>query len=302
MDELRRGYLFGVLAYGIWGAFPLYWRWLSKAGPVEILAHRVVWSAAFVTLVLLVTRHWGWLRKLQPRVLGGITLCALLLTTNWGFYIYGVNTHRVVETSLGYFITPLVNVLLGVLVLSERLRPWQWFAIGVGALAVGVLTYDYGHPPYIAIILAVSFGSYGLLKKRLGLPAAEGLFIESAVVALPALAYLAWVGAQGESTLGQGAAHTALLIGSGVATAVPLMLFAGAANRLPLSAIGMLQYIAPVLQLSCGVFLLGESLPPLRLAGFALVWLALAVFTLDGIRHVRRAAAARAAEPAPATK
>ncbi|WP_412541464.1 EamA family transporter RarD [Longispora sp. K20-0274] len=301
MSELRRGYLFGLLAYVCWGFFPLYWHLLSSAGPVEILAHRVLWSVVFVAGLLAVKRHWGWLRALSVRTVLGITAASVVLAVNWGFYIYGVNAHRVVETSLGYFINPLFNVLLGVFLLRERLRPWQWGALAVGAAAVGVLTYDYGHPPYIALTLATSFALYGFIKKRLGVPAAEGLFIESAVLALPALGYLAWLTADGKATFtGHGAGHTLLLIGGGAATAIPLLFFAGAANRLPLSTIGMLQYLAPVLQLGCGVLILDESLPPLRLAGFSLVWLALVIFTVDGLRTARRTRQATALATAAA--
>jgi chloramphenicol-sensitive protein RarD len=288
VTDLRQGYVFGLLAYGIWGFFPLYWHLLASASPLEILAHRVVWSVVFVALLLLVKRRWAWLKTLRPALVARVMLASSILALNWGLYIYGVNTHRVVETSLGYFINPLFNVLLGVFVLRERLRPWQWLALGFGTMAVGVLTYDYGRLPYIALILAASFALYGLLKKQLGLPAAEGLLIESATLALPALGYIGWLTAQGASTFGHGVGHTALLIGAGATTAIPLLFFAGAANRLPLSLMGVFQYVAPVLQLGCGVFILGETLPPLRLAGFSLVWAALAVFTFDGLRHARR--------------
>jgi len=200
-----------------------------------------------------------------------------------------VNADRVVETSLGYFITPLVVVLLGVTVMRERLRPAQWAAIGVGATAVAVLTADYGHPPYVALVLAASFGSYSLVKKRLSLPPAEGLFIESAVLALPALGYLGWLSWTGGAVVGHVSAwHTTLIVLSGVATAIPLLMFAGAANRVPLVGLGILQYVAPILQLACGVLILHEPMPATRLAGFALVWVALVVFTADAVRNSRR--------------
>jgi chloramphenicol-sensitive protein RarD len=290
VNPLRRGYLYGLLAYTMWGFFPLYFKLLEPAGPVEILAHRIVWSAAFVTVLLLATRRrWRFLRDLarRPRTLAGITAAALLISVNWGVYIYGVVTDHVVETSLGYFINPLVTVLLGVLVLRERLRPAQWAALGIGAAAVAVLTVDYGRPPWIALILAATFGLYGLTKKSLALPAAEGLFVESAVLAVPAAAYLGWLAAQGRSTFGHvSVAHTALLVLAGVVTAVPLLLFADAANRIPLTALGLLQYLTPTLQLACGVLVFHEPMPPGRLAGFALVWVALAVFTWDSVRTV----------------
>jgi chloramphenicol-sensitive protein RarD len=292
VTEVRRGYLSGLLAYVAWGFFPLYFKLLRRAEPVEILAHRVIWSAVFVTVMLAVARNWRFLAALarRPRTLGGIALAAALIAVNWGMYIYGVNTDRVVETSLGYFINPLVTVLLGVLVLGERLRPAQWTAVGIGAVAVAVLTAGYGRPPWIALTLAFSFGLYGLTKKRLALPATEGLFVESATLALPAVAYLGWLEATGRLAFGHaGWAVTALLVLSGALTAVPLLAFAGAANRIPLSALGLLQYVTPTLQLGCGVLIFHEPMPPTRLAGFGLVWVALAVFAWDGLRRARHA-------------
>ncbi|GAB3964957.1 EamA family transporter RarD [Plantactinospora veratri] len=307
MNQVRRGYLYGLGAYTMWGFFPLYIRLLEPAGPVEILAHRVVWSVVFVALLLAVARNWGFLRELRhrPGKLAGIGLAAALIAVNWGAYIYGVNSERVVETALGYFINPLVVVLLGVAVLRERLRVAQWVALGIGGVAVAVLTLDYGRLPYLALTLAASFGSYSLVKKRLGLPAAEGMFIESAALTLPALGYLGWLTWHSESSFGQvSAGHTALLMLAGAATAIPLLMFAGAANRLSLTALGMLQYLAPILQLGFGVLVFHEPMPPARLAGFALVWLALVVFTADAIRNVRRSRTALLAatpEPAAAT-
>jgi chloramphenicol-sensitive protein RarD len=258
---------------------------------VEILAHRVVWSVLFITLVIAVVRQWRPLRAVfaRPATLAGISLAAALIAVNWAAYIYGVNSDRVVETALGYFIGPLASVLIGVVVLSERLRAAQWAAVGIGAVAVAVLTVDYGRVPYIALTLAMTFSTYGFIKKRLGLPAAHGLFAESAVLAVPCVAYLGWLVWRGDSTFGHvSVAHTVLLLGAGAATAIPLLLFAGAANRLPLTAIGLLQYVAPVLQFGCGVLLFHEPMPPARLAGFGLVWTALVVFTVDGLRHARR--------------
>jgi chloramphenicol-sensitive protein RarD len=304
MAEQRRGYVFGVGAYLCWGFFPLYWKLLRPSTPLEILAHRIVWSLVAVALVVALARGWRRTAGLfrTPAKIGLIALASAVIAVNWWTYIYGVNADRVVETSLGYFINPLVTVLLGVFVLRERLRPAQWAAVGIGAAAVGVLTADYGHVPSIALILAASFGLYGLIKKRLAVPAVDGLLVESAVLALPALALLAVFSARGEATFGAvSAGHTALVIASGVVTAVPLLMFAGAANRIPLSAIGILQYLAPVLQFACGVVIFAEPMPPARLAGFALVWFALAVFTWDGIRHARARIRASAAVPEPAT-
>ncbi|MFG1886840.1 EamA family transporter RarD [Micromonospora sp. NPDC049051] len=295
MTPLRLGYLYGFVAYLLWGFFPLYLRLLRPAGPMEVLAHRIVWSVVFVALLLAAMRNIGFLRALarRPRALAGIGIAAALIAVNWGTYIYGVNSDRVVETALGYFINPLVVVLLGVTVLRERLRPTQWLALGICALAVAVLTVDYGRLPYLALVLAFSFAGYGFVKKRLGLPAAEGLFVESAALALPALAYLGWLTASGDGTFGQVSVwHSVLLVLAGAATAIPLLLFAGAANRLPLTGLGMIQYLAPVLQLGCGVLIFHEPMPPARLAGFALVWVALIVFTIDAVRHSRHTRAA----------
>lgn len=291
MSDLRRGYLFGLSAYIIWGFFPLLFKQLKAAGALEILSHRVIWSLASVAIAITVMRRWPSLRRLaaQPAKLGGISLAAILIAINWCTYIYGVNAGHVVETALGYFINPLVIIIIGVVVLHERLRPAQWVAVGIGALAVVVLTIDYGRLPWIALTLAASFGLYGFVKKRLALPAADGLFVESAVLLIPALGYVGLLMSRGESTLGTvSTTHTLLLLISGVATAIPLLLFAGAANRIPLYGIGMLQYVGPLLQFGLGVFIFHEPMPPARWAGFGIVWLALAVFSADGLWSARR--------------
>jgi chloramphenicol-sensitive protein RarD len=291
VTPVRLGYLYGLGAYLLWGFYPLYLRLLRPASPLEVLAHRIVWSVVFVALLLAAMRNVGFLRSLlrQRRALLGIVAAAALIAVNWGTYIYGVDSERVVEVALGYFINPLVSVLLGVGVLRERLRPAQWLALVISGAAVAVLTVDYGRLPWLALILAVSFAAYGLVKKQLALPAAEGLFVESAVLALPALGYLGWLVDTGDVVFGTvSAGHTALLVLAGAATATPLLLFAGAANRLPLTALGMLQYLNPTLQLGCGVLIFHEPMPPVRLAGFVLVWSALLVFTADALRHARR--------------
>ncbi|WP_328464447.1 EamA family transporter RarD [Actinoplanes sp. NBC_00393] len=303
MSDERRGYVYGFTAYAIWGFFPIYFKLLQPSPALEILSHRVLWSVVFVALLLTVMRNWRFLRRIlrTPRLLGGVVVVALLIGINWGTYIYGVNSDRVVETALGYFITPLVVVLLGVFVLRERLRAWQWVAVGVGTLAVAILAIDYGRLPYIALTLAASFGCYGLVKKRMSLPPAEGLFVESAVLAVPALGYLTWLNLSGGAEFGHvSGMHTALMLFSGVATAVPLLLFASAANRVPLVGLGILQYVAPILQLACGVLIYHEPMPAARLAGFGLVWVALVIFTVDGIRGGRAAARVRAAAEAAA--
>jgi chloramphenicol-sensitive protein RarD len=305
MSEERRGYLYGFLAYALWGFFPIYFKLLEPSPPLEILAHRVIWSVLFVGLLLTAMRNWAFVRRLvrNPRLLLGITLAGVLIGVNWATYIIGVNSSRVVETALGYFITPLVMVLLGVVVQGERLRAWQWAAVGIGGVAVAVLTVDYGHLPYIALVLAASFGSYSLVKKRLGLPPAQGLFVESSVLALPALAYLGYLNATGGAKFGHvSAGHTTLMVLSGVATAVPLLMFAASANRVPMVGLGILQYVAPILQLGCGVLIFHEPMPAARLAGFGLVWIALVIFTVDGVRGARTTQKQRtAADPTAAT-
>ena len=290
MDERRLGVLSGMAAYTMWGLFPLYFPLLEPAGGVEIVAHRIVWSLLFVALLLTAVRRWGLVRaavtdRRTVLVLGG---AALLIAANWLIFVYGVNSGHVVETSLGYFINPLVSVLLGVVVFGERLRRLQWVAVAIAAVAVAVLTVDYGRPPWIALGLAASFGLYGLMKKLVRVEAAPGLLLETALVTVPAVAFLALLQADGAGTFGDaGAGHALLLVSSGIATAVPLLLFAAAARRIPLSTIGLLQYLTPLMQLSVGVFVYDEAMPPARLAGFAVVWLALAVFTADTLRHAR---------------
>lgn len=301
--ELRRGTAFGAAAYLLWGLFPLYWPLLEPAGALEILAHRIVWSLAVVVALLAATRSWAWIGPLlrDRRTLGSMALAAVLIALNWVLYIWAVNSEHVVETSLGYFITPVVLVLIGVLVLHERLRPVQWAAIGLGALAVVALTVDYGRPPWIALGLASSFATYGLLKKRVGasVGALQSLTVETAVLALPALAYLLTLEGQGTGHFGhEGVGHGLLLASAGVATAVPLLLFAAAARRVPLSTLGLLQYLAPVLQFLTGVLLYDEPMPASRLAGFGLVWVALVVLSVDGLRHRSRARRAAAADAA----
>lgn len=304
MAEERRGTAYGVACYLLWGLFPLYWPLLEPAGAVEILAHRVVWSLVFVLVVLAVQRNWAWIRPLldDAAALTRLGIAAALIGGNWCLYIWGVNNEHVVETSLGYFINPVVTVLIGVLVLAERLRPVQWLAIGLGTVAVVVLTVDYGRPPWIALGLAFSFAAYGLLKKQVGVNvgAVQSLTVETAVLALPALGFLVWLEAQGRGQLGHSGLGQGLLLASaGVATAVPLLFFAAAARRVPLSVLGMLQYLAPVLQFLTGVLLYDEPMPASRLAGFALVWGALVLLTADSLDHRRRRRRRAAAEARP---
>ncbi len=303
MDERRRGTAAGLSAYLLWGCFPLYFPLLEPAGGVEIVAHRVVWSLLFVALLLTVLRRWPLVRAAvtDRRTLLVLSGASVLIAANWLVFVYGVNSGHVVETSLGYFINPLVSVLLGVVVFSERLRPLQWTAVALAAVAVVVLTVDYGRPPWIALTLAATFGAYGLLKKLVRVEAAPGLFVETLVTLVPALVVLGVLYGTGRGTAGsEGTGHLLLLMASGVATAVPLLMFAAAAHRIPLSTVGLLQYVTPLMQLAIGVFVFSEPMPPVRLAGFTIVWAALAVFTLDSLRSARAAGRRAAAEQVPA--
>ncbi|MFH8366302.1 EamA family transporter RarD [Streptomyces sp. NPDC018031] len=311
-DEARSGLAYGFAAYGLWGLFPLYWPLLEPAGAGEILAHRMVWSLVVAVCVLVALRRWAWIRPLlrQPRRLAAIALAATVISINWGMYIWAVNSGYVVETALGYFINPLVSIAFGVVLLRERLRPVQWAAVGVGAAAVVVLAVGYGRLPWIALTLAFSFGTYSLVKKQVGLDGLESFAAETSVQFLPALAFLLFTGAQGDATfVGEGVGHTLLLVTTGAVTAIPLICFGASAVRLPLSTLGLMQYLAPTFQFVLGLVVFHESMPPERWAGFVLVWLALALLTWDALRHARlgrlarasaRAAAAQAAAIPPA--
>jgi chloramphenicol-sensitive protein RarD len=294
-DDQRRGLLFGGSAYLAWGLFPLYWPLLRPAGALEILAHRMIWSLAFVVLVLSVRRGWSSVRQVASdrRTFRRLSVAAVLVSVNWGVYIWGVNNHHVVETSLGYFINPLLTILLGVLVLHERLNRVQWTAVAIASLAIVVLTVDYGRLPWIALTLAMSFAGYGFIKKQVSVGALESLTIETSVLAIPALITLIVLGGRSQLAFAHhGLGNSLLLAGTGVVTAIPLLMFGAGARRLPLSTMGLLQYLAPVLQFAVGVGIRHEPLPPARLAGFALVWLALVILTVNAIRGSRRATVA----------
>ncbi|MFI6687624.1 EamA family transporter RarD [Streptomyces sp. NPDC050485] len=289
--QQRTGLLYGIGAYGMWGLVPLFWPLLKPADAIEILAHRMVWSLAIVGIALLALRRWAWLGELlrQPRKLALIAVAATVITVNWGVYIWSVNSGHVVEASLGYFINPLVTIAMGVLILKERLRRAQWAAVAVGAAAVVVLTVGYGRPPWISLTLAFSFATYGLVKKKVNLGGLESLAAETAVQFLPALVYLLWLSGQGRATFANGGAgHSALLAATGIVTAIPLVCFGAAAIRVPLSTLGLLQYLAPVFQFLLGIVYFHEEMPPERWAGFSLVWLALSILTWDALHTARR--------------
>lgn len=293
--EYRRGVVLGATAYGIWGLFPLYWTLLGAASAPEALAHRMVWSLVVMVAVLwfLGRRRGTGFAPVRAvlrdrRRLGLLALAALLIAFNWGGYIWGVNNGRVVETALGYFTGPLVSVLIGVLALGERLRVAQWLAVGLGATAVVVLAVGYGQVPWVALVLAFSFSSYGLVKKLAGVPAVESVGIEAGLAFLPALAFICFLEVSGSGTFGSlGVGHALLLIGGGVVSTAPLLAFGGAAVRIPLSMIGLLQYLAPVLQFAFGVLVFHEQMPLERWLGFAIVWLGLVILTVDGMRRSR---------------
>ncbi|MCX5146084.1 MULTISPECIES: EamA family transporter RarD [unclassified Streptomyces] len=306
-NEQRTGLLYGFGAYGMWGLVPLFWPLLKPSGAIEILAHRMVWSLGVVGILLLAMRRWAWIRELlrQPRKLALTALAASVISVNWGLYIWAVNNGAVVEASLGYFINPLVTIAIGVLVLGERLRRAQWAAVAIGVCAVVVLAVGYGRPPWISLVLAFSFAAYGLIKKKLNMGGVESLAAETALLFLPALGYLLWLGAQGRSSFAtEGLGHGALLAATGLVTAIPLVCFGAAAIRVPLSTLGLLQYLAPVFQFGLGVVYFHEAMPPERWAGFSLVWAALALLTWDALRTAgknrARLEAARAARPATA--
>lgn len=283
--EDRRGILLGIGAYALWGILPIYFKTLHMVAPLEMLANRIVWSLFFMLGIVTWRKGWGALRISLRNRKAVITyaVAAVLLAVNWYVYIWAVNENHILDASLGYFINPLMNVVLGVFVLGERLRAGQWLAIGMAAAGVAYLTWNYGQLPWIALVLASSFAIYGVLKKKAPLPAQEGLTIETATLFLPALVALLWM--QGS---GNGALTTSnlwivfLLLLSGPITAIPLLMFAGAARVVPLSTLGVLQYLAPTGQFLVGVFLYGETVTPARLIGFAIIWMALVIFWIEG--------------------
>lgn len=291
--------LLGLAAWSMWGFFPLYWPLLEPAGAVEILAHRIFWSMLLMVALVVATRRRATLRATFAvrRTRWLLAVASVLITVNWGTYIWGVNNHHVVESSLGYFINPLVSVLMGVLLLGERLRSPQWVALGIAGVGVLALTVEYGHPPWVALILAFSFGSYGLAKKKANAGAVESLVIETAVISPVALGYIIFLMVTGASTFGNhGSWHVVLMMGTALITVIPLLCFGGAATRIPLSTLGLMQYLTPTVQFTLGLVVFGEPMPPMRWVGFGLIWLALAVFTVESLHNHRHQHHSRAAE------
>lgn len=300
----RTGVLFGIGAYLSWGFFPIYFKALQSVPPLQIMFHRVVWSFLFLAVVLSLRRSWPQVTRAarSKRTVLIYALAGVLLATNWLVYIYGVNSNQVVETSLGYFINPLVSVALGVIFLRERLRPLQWLPVGLAALGVIYLTVQVGSLPWIALALAFSFGFYGLLKKLSPLSSLPGLTMETAAIFLPALFYLGWAEIQGRGALGHaGLWVNVLLVVSGIVTALPLLMFAKAARSIPLWAIGLLQYIAPTVQFLIGVLLYNEPFDQTHLIGFSIIWLALLIFSAEGFFARRRRDASHHPHPASPT-
>lgn len=299
---MQTGMLYAACAFALWGVFPLYFKALQDIPPLEILLHRMVWSLAFVLVALTWRQHWKWLADVlrRPRVLVGFGASALLLAANWFIYIWAVNNGHVVEGSLGYFINPLFNILLGYLLLRERLRGGQWAAVALAGAGVLWLTWQFGRLPWIALALAASFGLYGLLRKTASLGALEGLALETLLLFPLAAGWLGLLAAHGESGFATATPITRLLLAAaGPITAVPLLLFAAGARRIPLSLLGLLQYIGPTLQLLIGVLLYEEPFGGARLVGFALIWAALAVYSAEGLLQNRRRAAT---SPPPADR
>jgi chloramphenicol-sensitive protein RarD len=283
------GLLFGVSAYTLWGLFPIYWPLLKPANPLEIVSHRAVWTLVFCFIILALTKTLKSTLSLlkRPKIVAGLFLGSILISINWIIYIYAANNEHVVEASLGYYINPIVVIATGVIVLKEKMRPLQWLAVGIATLGVAVLTIDYGRLPWIALGLALSWGSYGLVKKQLGLGALEGLSIETLLSSGFYLAYLIWLGNKGEGHFTYSLTLTLLLIGGGAVTAIPLLLFNGSTNRLPLTLIGLLQYITPTIQFCIGVWYYNEDMSTARWVGFLIIWVALMSLAIDLVKSSR---------------
>jgi len=289
MTKFNKGLLFGISAYLIWGLLPLYWQLVEEAGAYEILAHRGIWSLLLCALLLALRKQIksAFIMVRSSRTLSLLFLASGLLSINWAVYIWSVTVNRVVEAALGYYITPLINVTFGVLLLRERLRPLQWTAVGLASVGVMILTVGYGALPWIALVLSISWGSYSLIKKSLNLGALETLSVETLFAFLPNLVYLFIIERNGTAEFGDGFVMTLLLFGAGAATVIPLLLFNGSTTRLPLSTVGLLQYITPTIMFFIGIFINNEDISPTKVAGFVFIWIALAVLSRDLYRSSR---------------
>ncbi len=292
---MNRGILYALMAYFLWGVFPVYWKLIHAVPAIEIIGHRISWSFLFVVIIVWVKRDWWTLRlALKNRKAWSIFLItAALLFVNWLTYVWAVNAGFIVDSSLGYFINPLVNVVLGVVFLRERLRLWQWIPVGIATLGVLYLTISYGALPWIGLVLALTFGAYGLLKKTAPLSSIHGFTLETGFLFVPALAYLVFLEFSGQGAFGHGSmGETALLAFSGVATGLPLLLFGAAARLVPLSTMGFIQYIAPTLQFLIGVLVYGEAFTTDRMIGFGVIWFALILYSVDSVRARHKSLAA----------
>jgi chloramphenicol-sensitive protein RarD len=288
---MNKGVLAGIGAYTLWGLFPIYWRWLEQDPAVEILAHRMLWSLVFVAILLTVQKDWNWLGQTlrNRKTVMVYAIAAVFLSVNWFTYIWAINAGYVVEASLGYFINPLVNFMLGVIFLGEKLRAGQVAAVILAGLGVIYLTVSYGSLPWISLVLAFSFGMYGLIKKTAALESMHGFSLETMVLFLPAMGYLLYRNAAGVGAFGhQEWFITLLLVLAGPVTAIPLLLFGYSARKIPLSMLGFIQYITPTLQFLLGVFLYLEPFPKARMVGFIIIWLALGVYSLEGVFFNRK--------------
>jgi chloramphenicol-sensitive protein RarD len=290
-QDNRTGFLHGLAAYGLWGLLPLYLKLMPNVSPFEIVAHRIVWSVIFLAALLAAMRLYPALTAAlrQPRVLGALVVSALLIAINWLTYVWAVAAHHLLAASLGYFLNPLVTVLMGLVFLGEKLRHRQLAAIIIAAIGVAILAMGELQTLWISLTLAVSFAFYALVRKLVVVPPTVGLMVETLVLALPALAALAWYQNEGTLAFGRIPLETALLIGLGAITSVPLILFASAARRLSMVTLGVMQYIAPTCQFLIGFLLFGEPLSPERLASFGLIWIALILFVWDSVRSARNA-------------
>lgn len=280
---MNKGVLYGIGAYTLWGFFPLYWKLLQKVSALELIGHRIAWSFLMLFAVILIARQWGEFRAaLNRRTFMLYSMASVLIGVNWLMYVWAVNAGHIVETSLGYFINPLLSVLLGLIILREKLRPVQWLPIGLAFAGVTYLTVTYGRPPWIALLLAFTFGFYGLVKKLAPLSSLHGLTLETGILFIPALVYMLYLEVMGSAAfLHTGLGPDLLMIGAGAVTTIPLLMFASAAKRIPLTTVGVLQYLAPTIQFLIGVLIFKEPFDRTRLVGFSLVWLALIIFWVE---------------------
>jgi chloramphenicol-sensitive protein RarD len=288
---MNSGILAAIGAYALWGLLPMYWKSMQTVPPFEVLCHRTVWSLLFLLLPLIWSKRWQRIRQASrsPVTLITFLITSSMLGLNWFVYIWAVNAGHILDASLGYFVNPLISVLLGTIFLKERLRPWQWVAIGIAVCGVVFVTLGYGAFPWIALTLALTFGFYGLLRKTASLEALEGLALETAVLSVPALAYLVTLELTGAASFGHTATTTDVLLAfTGIATALPLLLFGYAARKVTLATVGVLQYITPTLQFLLGVWVYGETFTTTRMIGFGTVWIALILYSLEGVIERRR--------------